>query len=71
MSSGYDTAFLVTQATDINTDPSCRRTMDPDIALSSSLGPDITLAPVVIEITQISMVQAVAKPSDTDTVFGG
>ena len=30
----------VTQATDRNIDPSCTRTMDPDMTLSNSLGPD-------------------------------
>ncbi|XP_041533620.1 uncharacterized protein LOC121464660 [Microtus oregoni] len=34
------------QATDINTDPTCSMTADPDIALGSSLYPDVTMDPV-------------------------
>lgn len=34
-----------TQATDINTDLSCFRTMDPHVALSNTLGPDVMMAP--------------------------
>ena len=36
--------FVVTQAMKINTDPSCSKTIDPDMALSRSVGTDITIA---------------------------
>ena len=36
--------LVLTQATDINTDPSYRRTMDPDMVLGSSPGQDHTIA---------------------------
>ncbi|KAL6031896.1 hypothetical protein STEG23_035322 [Scotinomys teguina] len=39
---------------DISTDPSCSRTMDPDMAFSSSSGPDITTAPVAVQATLIN-----------------
>lgn len=32
---------------DINTDPNCGRTMDPDMFFGSSLDPDVTMAPGV------------------------
>ncbi|KAL6036887.1 hypothetical protein STEG23_013887, partial [Scotinomys teguina] len=51
----------VTWVMDINTDPSCSRTMDPDMTLSSSLGLEITMAPVVTEATQISMALVTAQ----------
>lgn len=34
---------VVTRAMDINIDPKCSRTMDPDTTISSSLGPDVTI----------------------------
>lgn len=34
---------MVTWATDINNDPSCIRTMDPDMAIRSSLGLVVTM----------------------------
>ena len=34
----------MTRATDINTDPNCSSTMDPNVALGSRLGPDKILA---------------------------
>lgn len=35
---------VVTQTMDVNKDPSSSRTKDPDMAISSSLGPDVTMA---------------------------
>lgn len=62
---------MVTQATEINTDPSCSRAVDPDMALGGSLDIDVTMAAVAIQVTQIGMVLGAAWPSDTNTVSGG
>lgn len=35
-------------AMEINTDSSCSRTIDPDMALGNHLGPDVTMALVAI-----------------------
>lgn len=32
-------------ATDINTDPGCGRTMDPDMVIGSSLGREVSMVP--------------------------
>lgn len=37
-------ALIVTQATDINTEPRCSRTTDLDVVLTGSIGPDISMA---------------------------
>lgn len=42
---------VATWAIDINTDPNCSRTVDPDIALISSLGLDDTMAWVTAQVT--------------------
>lgn len=44
----------VTWATEINMDPSCNRTTNPDMALSRSSGPDITMVLVAMQASQIS-----------------
>lgn len=36
--------LVATWATNFNTDPSCSRTMDPDMVLNISLGPIVTMA---------------------------
>lgn len=46
---------VVTRALDINTDSSCSETTDLDMAFGSSLGLDITMAPVAAQVTQITM----------------
>lgn len=53
----------------INTDPSDSR-KDPDMAFGSSLGLDITMAPVAAQGTQISMTLAAAWPLGTNMVLG-
>lgn len=45
--------------------------MDPDMALGSSLGLDIIMAPVAAQVTQICMVSVVAWPLDNNMVLGG
>lgn len=42
--------------------PSCSRSMDPDVALSSNLSPGIAKAPMVSQVTQISMVWQQPSP---------
>lgn len=37
--------WMVTVATDINTDAGCSKAMDPDMALGHSLGPNISMVP--------------------------
>ena len=46
---------MTTWTTDINTDPSCSRVTNPDMALGSSSGQDITMAPVTSQVTHIVM----------------
>lgn len=50
-------------ATDIYKDPGCSRAIDPDIALSSSVRPEVTMA---VQGTQIGMALA-----DTNMATGG
>lgn len=45
----------VTWATEINMDPSCNRTTNPDMTLSRSSGPDITMVLVAMQASQISI----------------
>ncbi|ERE80889.1 hypothetical protein H671_3g8542 [Cricetulus griseus] len=45
MPGSYGPLWTITWAMDINTDPNCSRTMDPDMDLDSSLGQDFTIAP--------------------------
>lgn len=60
---------VVAQVMYINTDPSCSGTMDPGMALSSSLGPDVTMAQVTTQVTRIRMASVlVAWPLDTSMV---
>lgn len=35
--------LVITQATDIDSDPSCNRTIEPDMAIGSLLGQDLTM----------------------------
>ncbi|KAL6089692.1 hypothetical protein STEG23_026103 [Scotinomys teguina] len=56
----HSQSSVVTGATDINTDPGCSRTLDPDTALGFSSVWDISMAPVVMRTTQIGMVPVVA-----------
>lgn len=37
-------SLMITRALDINVDPSCSKTMEPDTVLGGSLGPDIPMA---------------------------
>ena len=53
------------------TDPSYSRTTDSDMALGSSLGPDLTVALVAAQVTQISMALMAARLSDTNMVSCG
>lgn len=57
-------ALLVTQAAYINTDPKCIRTMDPDMASSSSLGLAVTMALGGSAVSQIGIGPSVAWSSD-------
>lgn len=45
--------------------------MDPKMALSSSLGPDVTMALVTTQATQMSVAPVAAWPLDTNRVSGG
>lgn len=45
--------------------------MDLDMALSSSEGPDLILALVVIQATQLGMAPATARSLDTNMATGG
>lgn len=45
--------------------------MDLDMALGSSLGLDIIMAPVAAQVTQICMVSVAAWPLDNNMVLGG
>ena len=53
---------------DIIIDTNCSRTMDPDMAIGRSLGPDITMDPVAAQGTQINMALVAARPPDTNLV---
>ena len=70
----HHTWFLLfpvgTWAIDINTDPKCSRTVDPDIALISSLGLDDTMAWVAAQVTQVSVALAEACPLDFNKASG-
>lgn len=55
---------------DINTDPNCNRTMDPDMAVRSSLGSDVTMALVATQVTHISMALMATRLSGTNMVSG-
>lgn len=46
---------VVTWAMDINADPSCRMTTDPDVVLGGSTGPEITMALGAEQAIQISV----------------
>ncbi|KAL6072026.1 hypothetical protein STEG23_021967 [Scotinomys teguina] len=54
----------------IITGPSCCRNMDPDITLSNNSDPDVTMALVAAQATQITMALVAAKPPDTIMVTG-
>lgn len=43
---GFHVAFGGTWAMDLNTEPGCGKTMEPDMVLSRSLGSDVTIIPV-------------------------
>lgn len=43
---------MVSQAMDTNRDLICSRTMDPEMSLGSSSGPDVTVAPVAAQVTR-------------------
>lgn len=62
---------MVTWAMEINTDPSCNRNTDPDMALGIITGTNITMNPVAVLATQISVSSAAAFHSDTSIVSGG
>lgn len=63
-------APVVTQAKDINLDTSCSRNMDPDMANSSSLGPDVTMAPGDKQATHISLFFTTFTSSDLSLCTG-
>lgn len=46
---------MVTQDMDINTDPGCSKTTDPDKTLGGSMDLDITWPQVAFQATQINM----------------
>lgn len=61
---------MVKGAIDINTDGSCGRIMDPDMA-HSSLGPEHTMALGGSMATQIYMAPAETLPTDINVALGG
>ena len=63
--------LVASWASDINTDPSYGRTMNPDMALSSIPGLDLTMTTIVVQVTQISMDMIAARPSVTNIAPGG
>ncbi|KAL6036659.1 hypothetical protein STEG23_005377 [Scotinomys teguina] len=58
-------------AMDINTDPSCIWTTDPDMASSSILGPVVTKALVAVQVSHIGMDPAVVWSLDSNMTPGG
>lgn len=46
-------AFCSNKALVINTNPGCDSTMDPDMASSGSMGPDVTWPQVAVQATKI------------------
>lgn len=57
---------MVTGATNINTDPDCGKTKNPDTAPNCIPGLDVTTA----YATRICMAPAAVRPSDTDKATG-
>lgn len=55
----------------ITTNSICGKNMDPDIVLSSSLGPDVPTVQVGGQATQIGMMHVAVCLSDTNMVPGG
>lgn len=55
---------------DINRDPSCGRTTDPDMVFSSSPGLDATMAQMSSQVTQISMAPMALWLLDTNMTTG-
>lgn len=58
-------------AMDIITNPHCSRTTDLDMAFSSSLGSDVSVALVSIQVKKIIMILAATWSLDTEMVSGG
>ena len=56
---------------DVNRNPSCSRTMDPDMAFGSSSSPDIAMDLVVAQVAQIPMALVAAWPLDPNMVADG
>lgn len=61
---------MVTQAMDINTDPSCSGTIDSDRAVSNGSGPDVTMVPVAVQVTLTNMVPVATCFLDTNMATG-
>ena len=64
-------AFNGIWAMDIHPEPSCGRTMNPDMVLSSSLSLDVTMAPGGSTGHQIGLMPMAAWLSDTNMTSGG
>lgn len=62
---------VVKQDMNIITDTNCNGKTNPDMTLRSNSGMNITMAPVALKVTQISMAPLAAWPSDTNIVIGG
>ena len=62
---------VITQAMDINIDPTCSGTMDPDMVLGSSSRLDATTAPVADQVIQTTMALVAVWLSDTNMASGG
>lgn len=61
---------MITQARDINRDPSYSITVDPDISLGISLDSNATIILAITQVTQIAMALVAVCPSDCNMVSG-
>lgn len=52
------------------TDPSCGKALDPDMTLYDNSVPDVIMATVAAQVTQIYMAPVAAWPLDTNMVTG-
>lgn len=59
--------LVATQATDINADPNCSRTSNPDKAFSNSMDLSITIASGAARATQSSKASVEAQTTDINT----
>lgn len=64
-------APIITQDMNIITDNNCNGKTNPDMALGGNSAIGITMAPVAMQVTQISMAPLAVWPSDTNIVLDG